>query len=131
MLVKANYKNEKMLFSLLSYTLNQDKEEKLRDVLTDYRDQDFQDLFLYQPEGEDNYIALMGVEYLRDEADQALSALRINRLAVIPSFDFDQVGLRMYQALRQKYPNLAVISSIETAEYVSKWASLYQEEGEQ
>ena len=125
LLVQSTYKNEKIVLGLLSYTEENVSMDELRELLEEYRESDKRELWLYKEEENDNFIGIVGLEYL---VEDDMETLRIERIALIPSFRSEGVGYQMYAELHKLYPNAELNASLITSELVVKWAEKYHKE---
>lgn len=126
MLIQSTHKNEKIVLGLLSYTEEGATTDELRQLLSDYRDDEQRSLLLYKEEENENFIGLIGVVHSTPE--DAVETLLVDRISLIPSFRNEGVGYHIYEELRQQYPKAKLIGSLSTSEVLIKWAQKYQRE---
>ncbi|MGY4104138.1 GNAT family N-acetyltransferase [Ignavigranum ruoffiae] len=130
MLINSTDKNDKIVIGLLSYTYSEDVPsiDQIKKLIEEYRANPDQHIFLYKEDDGDNYIGLIAVGMSRSE-DQADSNLTINvqRVAVVPSFRNEGVGYRMFESLKDRYPNSPIIGTMDNVDLVLKWTNQYNQ----
>lgn len=133
MLISSKTKNEKIILGLLSYTYEDGKAtmEDMRNLLENYREDPNYDILLYKENESDNFIGLICIERnmstSNDEDKPATMTVIVHRIAVVPSFRDEGVGYRMYESLRNQYPNATVIGSMDTVDLLAKWSAKYNQ----
>lgn len=130
MLINSTDKNDKIVIGLLSYTYSEDVPsiDQIKKLIEEYRANPDQHIFLYKEDYGDNYIGLIAVGMSRSE-DQADPNLTINvqRVAVVPSFRNEGVGYRMFESLKDRYPNSPIIGTMDNVDLVLKWTNQYNQ----
>lgn len=130
MLISSKTKNGKIILGLLSYTFEDGNAsmEELEKLLESYRENPNFDILLYKEESE-NFIGLICIEFNTSSTNElekpSSTTIIVHRIAVVPSFRDEGVGYRMYESLRQLYPNATVIGSMDTVDLLSKWLTIY------
>ena len=133
MLISSKTKNEKIILGLLSYTYEDGKAsmEEMKHYLETYRQDPNLDILLYKDEKSDNFIGLICIERNASEPTESdvpsSLTIIIHRIAVVPSFRDEGVGYKIYESLRNQYPNAAVIGAMNTVELLSKWSTKYNQ----
>ncbi|XJS11576.1 GNAT family N-acetyltransferase [Aerococcaceae bacterium WGS1372] len=133
MLISSKTKNGKIILGLLSYTFEGGNAsmEDLEKLLENYRENPNFDILLFKDEESENFIGLICIELNTSPSDDldkpSSTTIIVHRIAVVPSFRDEGVGYRMYESLRQLYPNASVIGSMDTVELLSKWLTRYNQ----
>lgn len=129
MLINSTGKNEKIVLGLLSYTFAQGVPsiEEIKALIEDYRSQDNKYIYLYKDEATDNYVGLIALEQISHEASdgQMSVTLNIERIGIIPSFADDQVGYRMFSALKETFPKATIIGTLGNVDIITEWTKQY------
>ncbi|MGX7092587.1 hypothetical protein [Hutsoniella sourekii] len=129
MLISSKNKNDLIVLGLLSYTCHDEQvtTEDLRELLEEYRQNDHYELFLYRQEDSENFIGLLAIEENRDESHE-LNSVTLHRVAVIPSFNNDQIDFQMYRELRAIYEGVPIIGSMDTVDQLATWNQQLEDE---
>lgn len=134
MLVSSKNKNEKVVLGLLSYTYgNQNLTiEEQQQIIIDYRDDDQYELYLYEDTSTENFVGILAVELIKSNKDEnVIETVSIHKVAVVPSFRGEGIGLEMYKELKKKHPNASIIGTMDTVDLVTKWSKEYSKMEEQ
>lgn len=129
MLVRSKNRNEKIVMGLLSYTFENASPEDTRSLLEEYRNDPDKDIFLYKDQTSDNYLGIVTIErhHLVNSNDSDIESILVPRIAVIPSYRSEGIGFKIYDNLRNLYPNATLIGSIRTSDLLAKWSKQYHE----
>ena len=114
MLIQFNSDYEKISMGFLSYIEDFKDPSRLQEEIERYKTSEERDLLLWQSEETGNLIGLIGIE---KENDYIL----LRHISIDPSFRNEGISYRMLEALRERYPNNNIISTLETASIVSNW----------
>lgn len=128
MLIQSKNKNEKIVLGLLSYTFDGEvSSSKQRALLEEYRESDEVEIYLFKENETDNFIGVMVIEISKLNTQALVSAITIEKIALIPSYRDEGVGYQMYVELRELYPNASIQGSILMSEIVKNWSIKYRE----
>lgn len=113
MLIQYNEDYKKIAMGLLSYLPDLKEPSRIEEEIEWYEAEDFRQLYLWKSNETGNLIGLVGVEV------EDLVLLR--HISIDPSYRNEGLSYKMLDAVKERYPEQTIVSTLETASIISAW----------